>query len=245
MISKPKRGYQKLMPELEGSIMPQAKFLQDLYYLALARYQLASQYAQDQIILDAGCGAGYGAAKLAQAGAKKVYGVDISADSVQYCQEHYYEPSLSFQQGNLTSLDFPDGFFDLIVALEVIEHIKDYEKAISEFYRVLKPEGMLIISTPNKKIYSWGTKKPFYPFHFHEFNLAEFQEMLKDFQIKEIYGQYIKGKKMLLYSPWHPKRIIRIIFAYLPFVIKRQIMRWYLKIYAWFYQKRQNALHPP
>ena len=231
MIAENQRGY------LEGSLMPQAKFIQDIYYLALARYQLACQYAQSKVILDAGCGSGYGSEELARAGAKKVYGVDLAADSIDYCQTHHSHPNLIFKQGDLTELDFPDNFFDLICAFETIEHIKDYRKAIAEIYRVLKPGGILIISTPNKAIYSPDTKKPFYPFHYHEFYLEDLKKMLKDFQIQKIWGQYIKGHKMLRYSSWNPKRWIRILFANLPFPMKIFATRLYLKIYFLAFKK--------
>ena len=137
----------------------------------------------------------------------------------------------------MTRLDFPDNFFDLICAFEVIEHIKDYKKALAEFYRVLKPGGLLLISTPNKAIYSPDSKKPFYPFHFHEFYLEDLKTMLKDFQIQKIWGQYIKGRKMLRYSAWNPKRWIRIIFANLPFPTKVLATRLYLKIYFLAFKK--------
>jgi len=235
MIAENQRGY------LEGSLMPQAKFLQDVYFLALARYQLACQYAQSKVILDAGCGSGYGSQILAKAGAKKVYGIDLVADSIDYCQTHHSHPNLIFRKADLTRLDshfFPDNFFDLICTFETIEHIKDYRKAIAEIYRVLKPGGLLLISTPNKAVYSPGTSKPFYPFHYHEFYLEDLKKMLKDFQIQKILGQYIKGRKMFRYSLWNPKRYIRIIFANLPFIFKIWITRIYLKVFFWLFQRK-------
>ena len=96
MISENQKGY------LEGSLMPQAKFLQEIYYLALARYQLASRYVKGKIVLDAGCGSGYGSEELAKAGAKKVYGIDLVADSINYCQTHHSHPNLVFRKADLT-----------------------------------------------------------------------------------------------------------------------------------------------
>lgn len=231
MILEKQRGY------LEGSLMPQAKFLEETYNLALARYQLARKFAQEKIILDAGCGSGYGSAGLAKTGARKVYGVDLAPDSIFYSRTHHRHQNLIFRQGDLTKLDFPENFFDLICAFEVIEHIKDYSQALAEFYRVLKPGGILLISTPNKAVYSPDTKKPFYPFHYHEFYLKDLKKMLEDFQIKKIWGQYIKGRKMLRYSFWNPKRWMRILFANLPLTMKILATRLYLKIYFWLFKK--------
>ena len=227
-----------LMPRLEGSIMPQAKFLQDIYGLAISRYQLATKYAQNKIILDAGCGAGYGANILAKSGAKKVYGIDIVAESIQYCQSKYLLKNLIFKRADLTNLDFPNNYFDLVSMFETIEHVKNYSKAIDEIYRVLKPGGLLILSTPNKAVYSPGTFKPFYPFHFYEFYLEDLKKMLADFEVQKILGQYVRGRKLLLYSRWNPKRLIRIIYANLPHTIKIWATRTYLRVFSWLYVKK-------
>lgn len=235
-ISEKEKSY------LEGTLMPQAKFLQETYILTLSRYQLVCEYAKGKIVLDAGCGSGYGADKLIRCGAKKVYAVDNNSESIKYCRSHYRQKNLEFLQGDVAKLDFPNNFFDLIVAFEIIEHLKGPQKVIAEFYRILKPGGRLILSTPNKGIYSPGTKKPFYPFHVQEFYLEDLKKLLNNFQNLEILGQYIKGRKMLLYPTWHPKRTIRIIYANLPFAIKIIIMRQYLGIFSFIY--RTGIYHP-
>ncbi len=219
----------ELMPDLEGSIMPEAKFMRDNYYLALARYQLAADYAPNKVVLEAGSGAGYGAEMLAKV-AKKVYAIDVSKSAVRQSQRKYARKNLKFEIGDITNLNFYDKTFDLIAAFETIEHVKDYNWAISEFRRVLKPGGLLILSTPNKKVYSPGTRKPFYPFHFKEFTLEELKSLLSDFKIKQILGQFIRGRSLLVYKPWNPKRIIRIIFANLPVWLKILIMKLYLNL---------------
>jgi len=225
----------RLMPHLEGSIMPEAEFMRDNYYLALARYQLASDYAENKVVLEAGSGAGYGAEIISEV-AKKVYAVDLSKNSIRESQKKYLRKNLKFEIGDITKLNFPDSTFDLISAFEIIEHLEDYNRAISEFKRVLKPGGLLILSTPNKKVYSPGTKKPFYPFHFKEFTLEELKSLLGDFKIKQILGEYIRGRKMLTYGPRNPKRLLRVLFANLPFIIKKLIMRIYLEIFNLAYK---------
>lgn len=225
------------MPQLEGSIMPEAKFMRNNYLLAISRYEFASRYAKDKIVLEAGCGAGYGADILAKV-AKKVYGVDTSLGSIKDCHERFGHKKLEFKVQNIAKLDFSDNFFDLITCFEVIEHIIDYDLAISEFLRVLKPGGFLILSTPNKEVYSPGTKKPFYPFHFKEFTLTDLKKTLSRFGSLKIQGQFIKGKNLLLYRPLDPRRTIRIIFANLPFVVKKQIMNLYLVIFSWAYEHK-------
>lgn len=236
MILTKRKGY------LEGSLLPQAKFLQETYALAISRYHLSKPYAQDKIVLDAGCGSGYGSEMLIKAGAKKVYGVDICPESIEYCRTHHKQANLVFQVGDLTKIDFPDQTFDLICAFEVIEHIEDYKRAMREFYRVLKPNGLLIISTPNKAIYSPWTKKPFYPFHYQEFYLQDFKNLLQNFHLQKLCSQFIKGRQMLIYHPWDPRKYLRIIFALLPFGFKVWFMRLYLQIFSWLY--RAHIYHP-
>lgn len=218
--------------------MPEAEFLQDLYYFALAKYCWAARYAPGRIVLEAGCGAGYGAAEIAKK-AKKVYAIDINSETIKRCQKTYsQDKKIIFKIGDVTKLDFPSNFFDLVIAFELIEHIPDYNQAVEEFYRVLKPKGLLILSTPNKDVYSPGTKKPFYPFHIKEFTLEELKILLKKFQNIEIFGQFIDGKKMLDYKPWQIKRLIRILFANLPFSIKKLIMRIYLRVFDLAYKSK-------
>ncbi len=238
MFSRKKNNYYYL----ESALIPtKTKFLHEAQ-ASSARYKFATQYAQNKVILDIGCGGGHGSYKLIRAGAKKIYGVDVIADSIEYCQAHYNHPNLFFKQGDITRLDFDDNSFDLICAFEVIEHIKNYQKAISELRRVLKPGGLLIISTPNKAIYSPDSKKPFHPFHYHEWFLNDFKKILIGFKIQKILGQYFKGSKRLLYPKWSPKKFIRIIYANLPSILKKLIYCWYLKIYYWTYQK--GIFHP-
>ncbi len=229
---------QKEQSFLEGALIPEAKFLQETYCLSSARYHFAKKYAKDKIVLDAGCSSGFGAEMLAQAGAKKVYGVDIAADAIKSGRSRYKHKNLSLRTGNLAKLNFKDNFFDLVCAFEVIEHIENYPQAIAEFHRVLKPGGTLILSTPNKAVYSPDSKKPFYPFHFHEFYSSDLVKMLKNFEKGKIYGQLIKGRRPMVRARLHPKRLARAIYAQLPFSVKIQIMRWYLGLFSWCDRKK-------
>lgn len=223
---------------LESSLMPHAKFLRKSYLLAQSRYRWVGQYTKNKIVLDAGCGSGYGTNILAQSGAKKVYGFDLSAKAIDYCVKHYQKNNIHFAQGDLAQLDFADNFFDVIVAFEVIEHVKDCSKVIAEFFRLLKKDGRLILSTPNKKFYSPDTKKPFYPFHEREFYLDDFKNILRQFRVQAMLGQHVKGQKTISYSLWHPKRNIRVLFANLPTALKKAIVRQYLRFYFWLTRQR-------
>jgi SAM-dependent methyltransferase len=151
----------------------------DLLNEHMARYTFAARLARGKRVLDAGCGAGYGSAALAEA-AHSVTGVDVAADAVEFARANYQAANLTFEQASVTQLPYSDGGFDLIAAFEVIEHLEDWRGFLNEASRVLAPGGQLIVSTPNKLYYteSRGVHGP-NPFHVHEFDFEEFAGELK------------------------------------------------------------------
>jgi SAM-dependent methyltransferase/predicted nucleic acid-binding Zn-ribbon protein len=150
----------------------------DLLNEHMARYVLASRHCQSRRVLDIGCGAGYGSAELASI-AMCVLGLDISDDAILYAGEHYRLPKLLFAVASALALPQPDASFDVVVAFEVIEHLEEWRKFLSEVDRVLKPGGLFLVSTPNKVYYaeSRAQSGP-NPFHVHEFEYAEFRKEL-------------------------------------------------------------------
>lgn len=106
-------------------------------------------------VLDIGCGNARDMIKLVECGAQ-VVGVDISEGMVAGAKnelEAHGIIGVDLQVGDATCLDFADASFDKILCSEVIEHIPDAPKALCEMYRILKPSGRLVLSTPNSK--SW------------------------------------------------------------------------------------------
>jgi SAM-dependent methyltransferase len=147
----------------------------DLFNEHLARYAFAARLARGKRVLDAGCGAGYGAAELTSS-ALSVVGADIAADAVAFAREHYRMPDLEFEQASCTALPHPDAAFDLVVAFEVIEHLPCWRDFLLEARRVLAPTGQFIVSTPNKLYYAESRSAVgANPFHAHEFDFDEFR----------------------------------------------------------------------
>ena len=168
------------MAEFTGERLIPGEVDIDLLNEHMARYNFAARLTRGKRVLDAGCGAGYGSAELAQS-AERVTGVDIAPEAVEFARAHYERPNLTFEQASCTELPFDDGSFDLVVAFEVIEHLEDWKGFLREVRRVLAPAGQLIVSTPNKLYYteSRGAQGA-NPFHVHEFDFDEFTRELKE-----------------------------------------------------------------
>lgn len=146
----------------------------DLRNEHLARYTFAETLAKGKRVLDAGCGAAYGAARLAAYGAS-VYALDSAGEAVRHGRAVY--SNVRFVQGDCTALPFADDSIDLVVAFEVIEHMERWSDLIREAARVLVRSGVFLVSTPNRSYYEISRNVP-NPFHVHEFEYDEFRTAL-------------------------------------------------------------------
>lgn len=154
----------------------------------LARYNLVKGSSQNTV-LDIGCGTGAGSNMLSKS-FQKVYGVDISPGAIEYCKKNWKQKNMSFVIGSGISIPFPADTFDVVAAFEVFEHIKDWNKFLLELKRVTKQNGKIYISTPNKDVYSPGTKKPINPYHFFEMTEKQFRKAMSTyFKIDSFLGQ--------------------------------------------------------
>jgi SAM-dependent methyltransferase len=152
----------------------------------VARYRFAKDFARDKQVLDIACGEGYGAAALAKAGAASVTGVDISPE---ICEHARRKDGLDARAGDGRDIPLPDRSIDLVVSFETIEHVDDPAAFLGECARVLVPEGTLIVSTPNRPVYSGEGGHN--PFHRLEFDESEFIELLRQrFQSVRLYTQF-------------------------------------------------------
>jgi SAM-dependent methyltransferase len=151
----------------------------DLWAEHVARYALATRFAEGRRVLDLGCGTGYGTADLARVASAAV-GVDLAPDAVAYALSHF--PSARFLRCSANAVPFPPASFDLVTAFEVIEHLRDWQALLAEAHRVLEPNGLLLVSTPNKRYYAEARAKSGpNPFHEHEFEFREFRTALGEF----------------------------------------------------------------
>ncbi|MGA2320243.1 MAG: class I SAM-dependent methyltransferase [Solirubrobacteraceae bacterium] len=149
------------------------------------RYWWAGQLAEGREVLDAGCGTGYGTEILAGAGAQRVVGIDRSHEALEDARSSFSGSAREFSLADLHQLPFEDSTFDLAVCFEVIEHVEDQQQAITELRRVLRPGGLLAISSPNRDVYPPGN-----PHHTHEFVPEELAQVLtSEFANVKLYRQ--------------------------------------------------------
>jgi ubiquinone/menaquinone biosynthesis C-methylase UbiE len=142
----------------------------------LHRYAMAIDLARGKVVLDIASGEGYGSNLLAKV-AQSVLGVDIEKKVVDFANKKYTQPNLEFKVGSTSLIPSKDKVFDLIVSFETIEHHDEHEQMMEEFKRVLKPGGVLIISSPDKLNY---TDIPQYTnsFHVKELYKEEFKKII-------------------------------------------------------------------
>jgi ubiquinone/menaquinone biosynthesis C-methylase UbiE len=180
----------------------------ELYFQHMGRYLFTRQLAHGKFVLDAACGTGYGTAILAQS-AYRAIGIDISKETVSYCNQHNQKDNTHFVNMDCTNLAFPKESFDLVVSFETLEHLKKIKRFVKELHRVLKPNGQLIISTPNRDIYALYNKNRKNEYHTCEFDENGFRELMEPhFKIEKIYGQRFFAKKDIpLLAPYTSNEI--------------------------------------
>jgi len=145
----------------------------------LHRYAQALDIVRGKVVLDIACGEGYGS-NLLSGLASQVVGVDIDDATVAGAKIKYRKSNLEFFTGSAALIPCIDGYFDVVVSFETIEHHDEHDKMMLEIKRVLKPGGLLMISSPDKLFYS---DKPGYknPYHVKELYADEFKDLLKKY----------------------------------------------------------------
>jgi SAM-dependent methyltransferase len=124
----------------------------------LVRYKWASTLVSAARVLDAGCGVAYGTSMMARSGASQVVGVDIAAAVLDAVRPDMPE-NVRLEAGDVRDLHYEDGAFELVVCFECIEHLVDPGAALDELARVLAPNGLLLVSFPNRDLHESGPQE--------------------------------------------------------------------------------------
>lgn len=183
----------------------------------IERYRFASRFAAGKSILDIACGVGYSGPKFIEAGALSYNGVDINEKLIDYAKKFYGSDLISYSVGDITTFN-NNKMYDLITCYETIEHVKNYEAAIQNLHSLLKPGGMLFISSPNRIVTSPNAltinDKPSNEFHTQEFIPEELLSILNDNGFSagkdNLYGQRQREK---VYRNRYYRKIIYTLFG--------------------------------
>ncbi len=168
--------------------MPWAPDVQ-VVYEHYHRYLWAAELVRGRRVLDLASGEGFGSAILAGSAAH-VTGIDVDATTVRHSQANYEAPNLEFREGSALELEaLEPASFDVVVAFELIEHLSDHERVLAGIRHVLAPDGLLVLSTPDRQVYTdaAGTQNPF---HERELTLQELRALLGErFAHVRLFGQ--------------------------------------------------------
>ncbi len=155
-------------------------------------YEVASKYLTAQMkVLDIACGDGYGTRKLSSK-VKEIWGGDIDVDSVKQARLLTTQANVSFFEEDITMMSFDDKSFDAVLSMETIEHVDD-TACLAEIYRVLRPGGILILSTPQNRL----GHLPINTAHIREYKIEQIKTLCSNyFNIIKVIG--IKAGRIII-----------------------------------------------
>lgn len=208
-------------------ISPDTSGINPLFQRHVAAYIFCHDYVKDKKILEVGFGEGYGAGILSKP-ALSFDAVDVTDEWLDHAREKYGNSKVRFNLFDGTTLPFDDDSVDIVTSMQVIEHVKDYNKYLMEIRRVLKASGKAILSTPNRKTMISGVN----PYHYKEFSWSELRDDLERvFSRVEIYGIFGSDRYMALKE--EEQKLAKKILSMDPFELRRFIPRGFIKsLYA-------------
>ncbi|MCA1644227.1 MAG: class I SAM-dependent methyltransferase [Chloroflexi bacterium] len=191
-----------------------------------SRYRFATQFvAAGQRVLDVASGAGFGLQMLRQADAQPI-GLDYDAASLAEVRRR--EPAAYLVNADATRLPLAPASIDLVVSFETIEHVPDARATVHELRRVLKPEGRLVLSTPNRG-FGPPARHTDNPFHIQEFTADELRALLREaFDKVKLYGQRPSAAyryvPFLMIAPHRePAALVWKLLLRLPFALRNRV----------------------
>jgi 2-polyprenyl-3-methyl-5-hydroxy-6-metoxy-1,4-benzoquinol methylase len=188
---------ERFIPHVEGDIR-----LEHMH-----RYLAARRLVHGKCVLDIACGEGYGSDLLAETAAT-VIGVDVDEASVAHARAAYMRTNLAFLRGDAVAIPLGDAVIDVVVSFETIEHLTDHRRMMLEIKRVLRPDGLLILSSPDRREYS---DVPHYrnPYHLRELYLSELRALLAEhFGNHALYGQRVHYGSVLAPAEARPASFV-------------------------------------
>ena len=171
--------------------------VREIAYEHWHRYAWAGRQVNGLEVLDAACGEGYGSHLLGHS-ARRVTGVDIDSGAIAHARSRYARPNIRFECADCTQLPLDDDSVDAVVYFETLEHLEAQDRLLAEFRRVLRPDGFLLLSSPDRQTYSDETGYN-NPFHVRELYRDELESLLgRHFPASQLFGQ----KLMFVSAVW-------------------------------------------
>lgn len=152
---------------------------------------------KDWYVVDLGCGGGYVSEELFLRTGCKITGVDFSKEAIHSAKERLAEKPITFIQGNVCKTNIPNSSADLVICCGIIEHISDKSLIANEVVRVLKPGGIVFITSSNKLSFIWPQRL-----------------------IKQLFKKWRYGYQ----ENWAPKRLIMFLRSYNIEIVHNQII---------------------
>lgn len=158
-----------------------------------SRYLFAGQVLGPQTtVLDVACGTGYGGRLLLELGMARVLGMDMDRSALDVAAQRR-AATQTLLLADAVRMPLADGAVPAAVSMETLEHIEDRERFVAELARVLRPGGLLVLSTPNARVSRPVEGVPRNPFHLHEYDPEALRELLQaSFSDVRLYGQRVK-----------------------------------------------------
>jgi SAM-dependent methyltransferase len=200
----------QLPREMMEHTYPILREVEETHWWYVGRRRILSEFVAGAVkdvkgrkaeILDVGCGTGGNVVMLNEHG--NAHGIDVSKDAVAYCHER----GLDVQEGAANELPYEDGTFDLVTALDVVEHLDDDLGALKEFRRVLKPGGKTLIFVPTF-MFLWGIQDDVSN-HRRRYRLPELLRIIREAGFEVERSSYAN------------------ITFFMPVLVVRTIMRWF------------------
>lgn len=179
----------------------------------LHRYAIANDFIKNKVVLDIASGEGYGSFILSKK-ALEVIGVDVDFEAVNNANNKYLNDNLKYITGSAENIPLKTNSIDAVISFETIEHHDKHEEMLLEIKRVLKKDGLLIMSSPDKKYYS-DIPKYKNKFHIKELYFEEFEKLIKKhfkfsrfyvqkaYNLNSIVADFVDFNKMTVYCGNH------------------------------------------
>jgi len=207
------------MPEEHESLEEFLTHLRHVFAYKYAKTLLANRHS----VVEIGCGEGYGTRVLSET-CERVVGFDVSEEAVNHANSKYSNDRCEFRLYDGSRLPVADGDFDAAVSFQVIEHVHADANFVREAYRVIKDNGLLIVTTPNRLHRLKAGQKPWNGYHVREYDSDGLAELL-GVEVSNVTMSGIEGNEEIQRVELERVRRIRQVISFDPFNLRRVLPR--------------------